>query len=181
VVKKWQIIERRLVVDNPWLQVYEDDMLTGTGVRVDGYYTVRKRDFAAVVPLTSDGQVLLIREYKHAVGEVVWSLPAGIVDQGEDAATAAARELHEETGYVAASLEHLGTWVVSDAFVADKAHLFVAYDVQASGAAQLEASEEIECQLMPFAEAIRAVEAGVLFSGVGLVAALLLAARRVGL
>lgn len=176
MVKAWQLLRREMAVDDDWLKVYRDTVLTGSGVQIEGYYTVSKRDFALVVPITTAGDLVLIREYKHAVGAVVYSLPAGIVDEGEDAATAAARELGEETGYVATDLLPLGTWCISDAFVADRGHLFLARGAYLAGAARLEASEEIEVELMPFAEAVRQVQAGVLFAGLAAVAAVLLAA-----
>ncbi len=177
-IKKWQILARRLLVDDEWLQVRADDVLTGSGAVLHGYYTVRKKDFALVVAVTEDGQVLLIREYKHAAGEVVWALPAGIIDAGEDAAAAAARELEEETGWRARTIELLGRYIVSDAFVADYAYFYLARNLTDTGVQHFDSSEQIEVCLMPFAEAVAATVRGELFVGLGAVAALLLAKQR---
>jgi ADP-ribose pyrophosphatase len=59
----------------------------------------------AVLPLTPDGRVVCVRQYRVGPERVVLSVPGGLVDDGEDVATAAARELREETGYVAGSVE----------------------------------------------------------------------------
>ncbi len=177
-IKRWEILARRLLVDDEWLQVRADDVLTASGAVVAGYYTVRKKDFVILVPLTADGQLVLIREYKHAVGEVVWSLPAGIINAGEEPAAAAGRELEEETGYQAGTIELLGRYIVSDAFVADYAYFYLARDLCYTGALHFDASEEIEVRLMPFAEALAATVRGELFIGLGQMAALLLAAAR---
>ncbi len=177
-IKKWQVLARRLPVDDEWLQVRADDVMTGSGVVLRGYYTVRKKDFALIVPVTDDGQLLLIREYKHAIGEVVWALPAGIIDAGEDAAAAAARELEEETGYRARTIELLGRYIVSDAFVADYAYFYLARDLIDTGVQHFDSSEQIAVSLMPFDEAVAATVRGELFPSLGAVAALLLAKQR---
>lgn len=173
-IKKWQILARRLPIDDTWLQVRADDVLTGSGAVIEGYYTVRKKDFAIVVPLTDDEQVLLIREYKHAAADVVMSLPAGIIDTGEAPMQAAARELEEETGYRARSIELLGKYIVSDAFVADWAYFYLARGITPDGEIHLDAGEQIETQLMPFATAVAAAARGELFVGLGQLTALLL-------
>ncbi|PWT98383.1 MAG: NUDIX hydrolase [Terriglobia bacterium] len=72
------------------------------------YYSLRLPDYAAVVALTDDQRVLLVRQYRPAVERHTLELPSGIVDPGETPAEAAARELLEETGYTASSIELLG-------------------------------------------------------------------------
>lgn len=65
----------------------------------------------AVLALTDDDRVVLVRQFRPGPGEVLWELPGGIVDEGEEPAGAAARELLEETGYRASSVEVVGaTW-----------------------------------------------------------------------
>ena len=177
-IKQWQVLARRLPVDDEWLQVRADDVLTGTGATLHGYYTVRKKDFALVVPVTDDGQLLLIREYKHAAGEVVWALPAGVIDDGENPAAAAMRELEEETGWRARTIEPLGRYIVSDAFVADYAYFYLARNLDDTGEQHFDSSEQIEVHFMPFAEALAATVRGELFVGLSAMTALMLASQR---
>ncbi|NOT43105.1 MAG: NUDIX hydrolase [Acidobacteria bacterium] len=62
-----------------------------------------------MVPLTDDGQLILVRQYRHAIGAYAWELPAGTLEAGERVEAAAVRECQEETGMVAAAVEPLGT------------------------------------------------------------------------
>ena len=63
-----------------------------------------------ILPVLRDGAIVLIRNYRFAVGEHLWELPAGMLEQGEDPAVCASRELAEETGYTAGSIEKLGVF-----------------------------------------------------------------------
>ena len=89
------------------------------------YDVVRHPGAAAVLPVTPDGQVILIRQFRHAVRDELVEIPAGLLDvEGEDALTAAARELHEETGYRHRSIEFLGGVYTSAGFANEYIHVF---------------------------------------------------------
>jgi len=87
---------------------------------------VRHPGAAAIVPLDQHGNVTLIRQYRHAVGGYLWEVPAGKLDPGESPATCAARELAEEVGLEASSLEPLGSVVTCPGFCDEVIHLFLA-------------------------------------------------------
>jgi len=67
--------------------------------RVHDFYVIEAPDWINVIPLTDDGRVVLIEQYRHGTGEVSLEIPGGMVDEGESPQDAAARELLEETGY----------------------------------------------------------------------------------
>ena len=96
-----------------------------SGVVVEDYFVRESRGFCVVFALTPDENVLLVRQYKHGVGEIVTDLPAGVIDAGETPETCAVRELAEETGFTGSA----GTVIV----LADRAALVVdgRYTVQA--------------------------------------------------
>jgi ADP-ribose pyrophosphatase len=71
---------------------------------------VRHRPSVVIIPLTDDGQVILIRQYRHALGRDIWELPAGNVEPGESPAAAAARECEEEIGQVPTTVARLGSF-----------------------------------------------------------------------
>lgn len=81
---------------------------------------------AAVVPLHEDGSVTLVRQYRHAVGDWLLELPAGLLEPGEPPEACAARELEEEVGLSAASVEHLTTYHTTPGFTDEVVHLYLA-------------------------------------------------------
>jgi ADP-ribose pyrophosphatase len=118
---------------------------------------VRHPGACAVVALTPEGDVLLVRQFRQAVRQELIEIPAGIFDvEGEDAAGCAVRELLEETGYRVTELERLGTIHSSPGFTDERLELFVA-QAEPEG----EPSEHgVEMLRMPFAAAVSAAEDG---------------------
>lgn len=104
----WNVLRENLILDRPpWLRVYEQDVLLPDGRIITDYLKAEAPAYVAVFGLRPDGLVVAIEEYKHGPGRVVLKVPAGIMDPGEDALTAARRELLEETGYKADSFRLL--------------------------------------------------------------------------
>ena len=88
----------------PWFQILAKTMREGEAP----YYSLKLPDYSAVLALTDDQEVLIVRQYRPAVERYTLELPSGLVDAGETPAEAARRELLEETGYEADVVENLG-------------------------------------------------------------------------
>ena len=84
---------------------------------------------AAVVPFTSQDEVLLLRQYRHAVGGTIWEVPAGKLDPGESPEVCAVRELEEEAGQHADRIDKLGWIWTTPGFCDEVIHLFAAFDL----------------------------------------------------
>lgn len=121
--------------------------------------------------------VLFVRQYRHAVGEAVLELPAGTLDEGEDAEAAARRELAEETGYSATALRHLGDYFPSPGYATEVMSFFLATGLT-PGEAHPDEGEEIELVWIPAAEAVRIARAGE-FRDLKTIAGLLMAGDRI--
>ncbi len=97
----WTVHSRRTIVEDRWLSLHAERVTTARGVVLDPFYVLDEHDWACVVPVLSDGRLVVVEQYRHGAQRVTWELPAGDLDAGEDPATAALRELQEETGYIA--------------------------------------------------------------------------------
>jgi 8-oxo-dGTP pyrophosphatase MutT (NUDIX family) len=122
------------------------------------YELVRKHHAVGVVPLTDDGDALLVRQFRPPIRQELLEVPAGLLDvDGEDALTCAARELFEETGYRHRSIEFLGGCYLSPGFTDEYIHLFLARTApEPDGTPE----DGIELVRMPFGEAVAAARNG---------------------
>jgi ADP-ribose pyrophosphatase len=112
-----------------------------------------------VLPLLEGEKVLLIRNRRYAVGQVLLELPAGTLEKGEDPMNCAGRELLEETGYLAGRLRLMGSFFSSPGVLTEKMHAFIAYDLREQTQA-LEEGEEIELAPVELSEAIEMIGDG---------------------
>jgi ADP-ribose pyrophosphatase len=131
----------------------------------------------AALPVHDDGQVVLVRQYRYAVGAFVWELPAGRIDPGEAPAEGALRELEEEVGLLAAIVEPLLTFYTTPGFCDEVMHLFRATQLT-SVPARPEADERIETGVFTLERARAMIEEGEIREGKTLVALLLELQRR---
>ena len=134
---------------------------------------------AAIVPLDADGNVLLVRQYRHATGgEWLLEIPAGKLEPGEDPALGAARECEEETGFRPGELVPLGGIWTTPGFTNEWIHLFLARDL-AAGRQDLQEDEALSVERLPLGEALGLALAGGIDDGKS-IAALARAARYLG-
>jgi len=108
-----------------------------------------------ILPMLSPDEVVLIRNYRFSVGRELLEIPAGTLEPGEEPIACAARELEEEAGYVADSLEPLVQFYTTPGFTTELMHVFVATGLTHRGQ-KCEATEQIRVAPMPLAEAMEA-------------------------
>lgn len=130
-----------------------------------------------ILPITDGGNVVLIRNYRYAAGEVLLELPAGTLEPGEPTMNCAGRELLEETGYLAGKLTPLASFFTSPGILSERMHVFVATKLE-KGKQALEEGEEIELAETPLAEAVRMAATGEIKDGKTIATLLMYDARR---
>ena len=120
---------------------------------------IRHPGAAAVVPADASGNVLLIRQYRHATGGYLLEVPAGKLDAGEPPEACAAREIEEETGFKAGALAPLGWIWTTPGFTDEKIWLFLATQLTPSKQ-QLQADEVLSLEWLPLDEAMDKAASG---------------------
>ena len=129
----------------------------------DGHSALREvaehAPVVVIVPLDGEGNVLLVRQYRLPVRQLLLELPAGGMDSGESVEEAVQRELQEETGQRAGHLERLAAFYASPGYCDELMHLFLATELEPSPLAA-DSDESIEVVRMPVAEALALVERG---------------------
>jgi len=128
-------------------------------VRIE-YGVLESGGFAAVVPVTGGGEVVLVRQWRQPLGAFTLELPSGGVDVGEEPEQAARRELFEETGYRAEGLKHLVSVHTSTGRSTEVCHLFQCGAVRDERGPRPEPTEFISVVELPFGEALRLVSDG---------------------
>jgi len=124
-VKPWTTLDRRVEFSGgPIREIVRETVQLPDGRIIPDFYTARMGDYALVYAVTTEGKVLVLRQYKHGLGRVCLTFPGGYVAPGEDPAVAAERELLEETGYRGGKLTSLGSFVTNANQGCNTAHLF---------------------------------------------------------
>lgn len=126
---------------------------------------------AAIVALDDEQRICLVRQYRHAVRDWIWEIPAGKIDDREPPLTTAQRELAEEAGREASEWHSLGEFLPSPGFLTEVVHLFFATQLKVVQN-NLEATEVLEAHWIPFQQALAMAESGELRDGKSLAALL---------
>jgi ADP-ribose pyrophosphatase len=121
--------------------------------------------WANVVAITKDQEVVLIKQYRHGVQEVLWEFPGGVVDDSEDPLDGARRELLEETGYTTSNIIEVGRFYPNPANQNNLMYGFLAYDVEKTELQNLDDAEDIEVHLIPLDELIVMTKRGEFLHG----------------
>lgn len=147
----WKTLKKKIVYSTPWLTVKEETVKLPNGEIVDDYSTVELRDVAMIFPLTEDNHVIMVKQYRHGVKQVLLELPAGTYKKGEeDAEEAAKRELQEETGYLADELNSLGELYDYPTKDTHSIKVFIATNIIYNPIAHREKTELVDCIKIPF-------------------------------
>ncbi|MDR1238623.1 MAG: NUDIX hydrolase [Treponema sp.] len=154
---EWREDENREVFRGRIFSVRESlcrspDNKTGT------YTVIHAPDWVIVAPLlkTPAGEKLvMVRQWRHGSRELSLEFPGGVLEAGEDAAQAAARELREETAYRPGKLQKIGEFNPNPAIMANRVHFFMAEDLEHTGKQELDADEYIEVELVSPGEVFR--------------------------
>lgn len=164
----WRISRSEIVIDTAHLRLRRDAIELPDGSFVEDYYVRESPGFSVVFALTPERNAVLVRQYKHGIGETVLELPAGAIDPGESAAECARRELAEETGYTAepaAEPELLGSFINDPTSSNSRYHLFLVRNARPTTAQHLDRTERIDVSLANIRDLRGMIRAGTIAVG----------------
>jgi|SRR4051812_31127218 ADP-ribose pyrophosphatase len=141
---KWKVLESEKIFSQPWLNVRKDVCELPNGNKHSSYYILEYPSWVSAFALTEDNKVLLVKQYRHGLDVISTELPGGVVDKGETEATAIARELKEETGYVFESIEPIGKIAPNPATSNNYMHMFLAKGGKKVAEQSLDETEDVE-------------------------------------
>jgi ADP-ribose pyrophosphatase len=160
-------------------KVFRTSFVDGTHGRAGTkrFSVIEAVDWVNVIALTPDDRVVLIRQYRVGTAKVCLEIPGGMVDAGENAQTAAARELVEETGYTARGWHHLGSMAPNPAIQNNLLHSYLALDAERTHEQRLEGSEVVSVETVPLRDVTELLRRGAIEHALVVAAFGLLAVR----
>jgi ADP-ribose pyrophosphatase len=148
----WKTISSEYLSNHPYFTARKDVCEMPDGTIVPSYFVVELPPTVCAMAITEDGNVILVKQYRHPVGEILTELPGGFSDEGEDVKTAIARELMEETGYQFAEIDEVGKVAGNPGVLSGYTHLFLARGGKKTSTQSLDDHEQIDIQLVPLEE-----------------------------
>lgn len=164
-LRHWTVRSSDYIVDRPFLRVRSDTVELPDGTIIEGYFVRESRGFAVVAALTPERRIVMVRQYKHGVAQVVLELPAGMIDAGESPEACAVRELAEETGYVGDPPQLLRSLFADPTGSNASFHVFLIENAVPKFAQSLDTTENIVVETASLDELRAAVRDGRIGSG----------------
>jgi ADP-ribose diphosphatase len=159
-VKDWEEVARELLQDCRVFTVSRSTARSPRTGEPHPFYRIDSSDWVNIVAVTAQDELVMVRQYRHGEGRVTLEIPGGLVDAGESADVAAARELLEETGYRATSVERLGVVNPNPALFGNRTETYLARGVEKIAEIQNGHTEETTVELVPLADLHETLRAG---------------------
>jgi len=150
MVEDWEKLDSEEIANFRIFKMRRDKRRSPRTGQEHSFFVLQSPDWVNVVPLTPDGRVVMIYQFRHGTEEVTLEIPGGMVDPHEnDPAESVRRELLEETGYAAEEIIHIGTVDPNPAFLNNQCHTYLALNARWQQPPQLDGAEDIEVALVP--------------------------------
>lgn len=152
VIHAWDVLSERGLLSCPVFDLVSRRLRHPLRGSEGDFYILKTRDWVNVVPVTPDNELVMVRQYRFGIEETSWEIPGGVMDPGEDPIEAGARELSEETGFVARSCSVIGHVAANPAIMDNTCHFVWADGATLQAELKWDEHEEIETRLFPIDE-----------------------------
>ena len=156
---RWRLLSSEIVHDAGIFQLRRDNY-THQGRPTHPFYVLETGTWINVVPITVEGEVVLVRQYRHGISEVTLEVPGGVVDRAEEPAAAAARELLEETGYQGDPPVLIGNVSSNPAILTNRTHTYLMSNLRRVAEPSPDEHEDIAVELVQESEIPGLIESG---------------------
>ncbi|MBD3311476.1 MAG: NUDIX domain-containing protein [Candidatus Magasanikbacteria bacterium] len=144
MLNKIKKISEEIIDENPWWKYMHDRLVYANGKYGDYYYGLTN-GMSMVVPILSDGRLVLVMQYRYLESKNSIEFPGGGIRQGSSPVKTAASELQEETGYIASDFIKVGEFQASNGLFKDKSHIFLA---KVENQTEIESDDEEEIEVI---------------------------------
>jgi len=151
-VRPWTVLSIEPLQDCRVFTVERLESRSPVDASVHDFFRIRSVDWAQIVPVTDNDEIVMVRQYRHGSGELSLEVPAGLIDAGEAPDAAAARECLEETGYAVSNLRSLGVLRPNPALFMNRLHTFAAFGAQPAARIMQTDTEQTEVELVRVAD-----------------------------
>jgi 8-oxo-dGTP pyrophosphatase MutT (NUDIX family) len=148
---RWRVVSSTYPIRTAYLRLRADTVELPNGSVVENYFVRESFGFCIIFALTPAADVVLVRQYKHGIGTVVLELPAGAIDEGEEPAACAARELREETGYAGRAPELIASYIADPTNSNAHFHVYLIRNAERIHEPDPEPTESIVVETVPLA------------------------------
>jgi ADP-ribose pyrophosphatase len=151
-------IRKEKIFSGKVVQLYVEDVQLPNG-KMSKREVIKHPGAVAIIPITKEGKLVLVRQYRKALERVLVEIPAGKLEKGEEPLATAQRELEEETGYRAHSMSHIVSFYTSPGFADELIHLYLAEGLtKVENAASLDEDEFVDILEVTLEEAMEMLE-----------------------
>lgn len=165
-MKKWKVLKEEDVSPSKWYPIFKHKVELGNGKIVDDFYLSIAGDVILVLPVLKTGEIVLVKQYKHAAEDFVIEFPAGYIQEGKTLQETAVAELEEETG-IKTTLENMkfvGRTMNNPSKMRQYTHFYIARDLEFNSKQKFDENEDIEIMVVEPKKAIEMVLDGTIYS-----------------
>jgi 8-oxo-dGTP pyrophosphatase MutT (NUDIX family) len=161
MIKEWELLDSKVDRDYRVFRIAVNHALSPRTREISEFYTIETNDWVNIIPVTDDGKIVMIKQYRHGSRDVTLEIPGGLVDD-EGHKEAALRELEEETGYRGEEVEYLGAVNPNPAIFNNLCHTYLVKNVRKVAETNFDPDEDIEVVLIPAKKVPSLIENGMI-------------------